>query len=273
MANKTTLQFPTERGDTPEKWKIIRPTTLGWNDLQTNIRPIAGQKIRIRETAEVAVSRSQITSSSMFWSNRFQEEAFLGHFQVTRQSGSGFSRLITERGNMIGQAITVGEQYLWHFQREYDLDLFLQKTDKNASYLSAISNCNAYLAPAPVPNLDINFGNVDTYIRIAYGIGTGDLGTASTLIDTLTQPTIAGYTFPEEVLFRAINNIPSINLDGYEISTRLGDIELWIHPDWIINSFFEYTFEVINYNRLDPTADQFPDGTECNFNGGLDFPQ
>jgi hypothetical protein len=272
MSNKTTLQFPVEAGDTPQKWKLVRPTTLGWNDLQTNIRPIAGQKIRIRETALASVTRSELTSSSAFWNNRFQEEAFLGHFQVTRQSGSGFSRLITERGNMIGQAINVGESYLWHFQREYDMDLFLQKSDKNAAYLSAITNCNAYLAPSPVPNLKINLANVDKYVRIAYALSTSDLANAATLIDSLTQPTIAGYTFPDEVLFRAVNNIPSINLDGYEISTRLGDIELWIHPDWIIDQIFEYTYEVIHYNRLEPTLDQFPDGTVCNFNGGLDFP-
>jgi hypothetical protein len=272
MSNKTTLTFPIEAGDTPQKWKLIRPTTLGWNDLQTNIRPVVGQKIRIRETVLTSVSRSEIVASSAFWNNRFQEEAFLGHFQVTRESGSGFSRLITERGNMIGQAITVGDSYLWHFQREYDLDLFLQKTDKNAAFLSAITNCNAYLAPSPVPNLKINYANVDKYVRIAYGISTGDLPNAATLIDSLTASTIAGYTFPEEVLFRGINNIPTINLDGYEISTRLGDIELWIHPDWVINPNFEYTYEVIHYNRLSLTLDQFPDQTQCNFNGGVDFP-
>jgi hypothetical protein len=252
--------------------KIVRPTTLGWNDLQTNIRPALGQKIRIRETAEVAFYPSEITKSAAIWNNRFQREAFLGHFQVTRISGTGFARLVTERGNMIGQELENSFGCLWHFQREYDLDLFLNKSDKNAAYLSAITNCNAYLAPAPVPNLNINYANFDKYVRIAYGIGTGDLGTAGTLLDTLTASTIAGYTFPDSVLFRGINNVPSVNLDGYEISTRLGDIELWVHPDWLIDTFFQYTYEVIHYNLLDQTLDQFPDGTECNFNGGLDFP-
>jgi hypothetical protein len=272
MANGTTLQFPLEAGDTSEKWKLIRPTSLEWNDLQTTIRPIAGQKIRIRESAEVTVSRSDIPFSSMIWNNRFVREAFLGHFQVTRLSPFNIPNIVTERGNMIGVGIEGTESFVWTFQREYDLDLFLQKSDKNAAYLSAITNCNAYLAPSPVPNIKINFGNVDRYVRIIYGIGTGDLGNAATLIDTLTQPTIAGYTFPEEVLFRAVNNIPSINLDGYEISTRLGDIELWVHPDWLIADFFTYSYEVINYNILDPTTEQFPDGTVCNFSGGLDFP-
>jgi hypothetical protein len=208
----------------------------------------------------------------MIWNNRFQQEAFLGHFQITRLSPFNIPNLVTERGNMIGVSIPNTESFVWHFQREYDLDLFLQKTDKNAAYLSAISNCNAYLAPAPVPNLKINFANVDKYVRIAYALGTADLANAATLIDSLTLPTIAGYTFPEEVLFKAVNNIPSINLDGYEISTRLGDVELWINPDWTIDNFFAYTYEVIHYNRLEPTADQFPDGTVCNFSGSNDFP-
>jgi hypothetical protein len=272
MPNNTTLQFPVEPGETSEKFKLIRPTFLGWNDLQTNIRPVAGQKIRIRETALAGFSRSQTILSSMLWQNRFQPEAYIGQFQVTRSSGSGFSRLVTERGNMIGQAINVGESYLWHFQREYDLDLFLLKSDKNAAYLSAISNCNAYLAPSPVPNLKINFANVDKYVRIVYALSTADLANAATLIDSLTQPTIAGYTFPEEVLFKSVNNIPSVNLDGYEIATRLGDIELWVHPDWVINDNFEYTFEVIDYSVLATSENQFPDGTVCNFASSNDFP-
>ena len=272
MANKTTLSFPVTAGDTPEKWKLVRPTTLGWNDLQTNIRPVAGQKIRIRESVEIAVGRSDIISSSQIWNNRFQQEAFLGHFQVTRIAAFNIPNLVTERGNMIGVGIPDTQSFVWHFQREYDLDLFLLKSDKNAAYLSAISNCNAYLAPAPVPNLKINFANVDKYVRIAYALGTADLANAATLIDSLTLPTIAGYTFPEEVLFRAVNNIPSVNLDGYEISTRLGDVELWLHPDWVINSTFAYTFEVINYNLLATSENQFPDGTVCNFSGSNDFP-
>jgi hypothetical protein len=272
MANKTTLTFPVQAGDTPQKWKLVRPTTLGWNDLQTTIRPVIGQKIRIRETAQFTVRRSDVSPSAATWENRFQGEAFLGHFQITRLNPFETPNLVTERGNMIGVRIEDFQDYNWHFQREYDLDLFLQKSDKNAAYLSAISNCNAYLAPAPVPNLKINFANVDKYVRIAYALGTADLANAATLIDSLTLPTIAGYTFPEEVLFRAVNNIPSVNLDGFGITTRLGDVELWLHPDWEIRDFFTYTFEVINYETLAPTLDQFPDGTVCNFSGANDFP-
>ena len=139
---------------------------------------------------------------------------------------------------MIGKKYTTTEAFGWHFQREYDLSLFLNKTDVNAAYLSAISNCNAYLAPAPVPNLEIDTGNVDAYVRIVYALATADLANAATLIDSLTQPTIAGYTFPQEVLFKAVNNIPGIDLDGLEIATRLGDVELWVHPDWTIDSSF-----------------------------------
>jgi hypothetical protein len=272
MANKTSLSFPVEAGDTPQKRKLVRPTTLNWNDLQTNIRPVAGQRIRIRETAEVGFSRSDTILSSMIWNNRFQREAFLGHYQVTRVSNTGSIPVITERGNMIGQEVPNTQAFTWHFQREYDLDLFLKKSDKNAAYLSAITNCNGFLAPGPVPNLNINDTNVDKYVRIAYALSTGDLANASNLIESLTLPTIAGYTFPEEVLFRAVNNIPSVNLDGYEIATRLGDVELWVHPDWVIDSDFYFTFEVIHYNLLDDTIEQFPDGTVCNSNGGLDFP-
>lgn len=272
MANATTLFFPVEAGDTPQKWKLVRPTFLQWNDLQTNIRPIAGQKIRIRETAQVSVSKNTQVLSSMLWNNRFQDEAFLGHFQVTRVNGSGFVKLITERGNMIGQALTVGESYVWHFQREYDLDLFLQSTDKNAAYLSAIVNCNADLAPGFVPNNFINSDNVIAYVRGAFGYSIEDSPNIQNLLNALALPVVSGYRFPETTLFRAINNIPGVNLDGYEIATRLGDVELWIHPDWLINEQFEYTYEVIHYNRLEPTLDQFPVNESCTYPTTIPFP-
>jgi len=272
LVNAISLPYEVTPGNTDRRFKLVRPTTLNWSNLNTSIRPIAGQAIRVRETAEVLFTRSETSLSSMIWDNRFSQEAFIGHYQVTRLGTYDGTTIVTERGQVIGTTLQNSNSFTWHFQREYDLNLFLNKTDINAGYLSAITNCNAYLAPSPVPNLKINLANFDKYVRIAYGIGTGDLGTAATLIDSLTQPTIAGYTFPDEVLFRAVNNIPGINLDDLEISTRLGDVELWVHPDWDIDPFFYHTFEVINYKVLAQTLDQFPDGTVCNFNGGLDFP-
>jgi hypothetical protein len=270
--NYYSLFYPIQPGDTDRKFKLVRPTILNWDDLNITIRPFSGQVIRVRETGEVLFTATEEPISSAIWNNRFTQEVFIGHYQITRNGSYEGTTIVTERGNIIGTKLQNTNSYSWHFQREYDLNLHLNKTDKNAAYLSAITNCNAYLAPAPVPNLNINYANFDKYVRIAYGIGTGDLGTAGTLIDTLTAPTIAGYTFPDSVLFRGVNNIPTINLEGFEISTRLGDIELWVHPDWMIDPAFVYTFEVINYKVLAQTLDQFPDGTECNFNGGLDFP-
>jgi hypothetical protein len=209
----------------------------------------------------------------MIWDNRFQQEAFLGHYQITRVGDTGTVPLVTERGNMIGQSVPSTSAFTWHFQREYNLELFLNKSDKNAAFVTAITNCNADLAPGAVPNRYIDTTNVDTYVRIAYGIATGDLPNAATLIDNLTKPTTAGYRFPDEVLFRGINNIPSVNLDGYEIITRLGDVDLWVHPDWTIDTNFYYTFEVINYKVLAQTFDQFPDNTTCAYPGGVGFPQ
>lgn len=272
LVNAWSTSYPITEGDTDRKFKLVRPTTLNWSDLNTTIRPFAGQPIRARETAEVLFTLVGEPASSMHWYNRFTTEVFIGHYQITRLGTFQDTTIVTERGQIIGSKLQNTDSYSWHFQREYDLNLHLLKSDKNAAYLSAITNCNAYLAPAPVPNLNINFGNFDRYVRIAYGIGTGDLGTAGTLIDALTSPTIAGYTFPDQVLFRGVNNIPSVDLDDYEISTRLGDVELWVHPDWQIDPGFYYTFEVINYKALAQTLEQFPDGTVCNFNGGLDFP-
>lgn len=272
LVNAISLPYPIIPGDTDRKFKLQRPTTLQWSTLNTTIRPIAGQPIRIRETAEVFFTKQEDPISSMIWDNRFSREGFIGHFQITRLGTFENTTIVTERGQIIGTYLQNSDAFTWHFQREYDLTLFLNKTDVNAAYLSAISNCNAYLAPAPVPNLEIDTGNVDAYVRIVYALATADLANAATLIDSLTQPTIAGYTFPQEVLFKAVNNIPGIDLDGLEIATRLGDVELWVHPDWTIDPAFFHTFEVINYSVLEQTLDQFPDGTVCSFNGTNDFP-
>lgn len=273
MANNYQTDVEGVRGLTNEKIKFLRPTTINWSEFNLTIRPVAGQPIRIRESMEFLFTKNPDVDVCAIWNNRYIQEKFVGHYQITRLGGTGGTTdSITERGIIIGN--DEGDEFFtkWTFQKEYNLSLFLNKTDINAGYLSAITNCNAYLAPSPVPNLKINAGNVDKYVRIAYGIATGDLANAATLIDSLTEPTIAGYTFPEEVLFRGVNNIPGIDLENIEFNSRLGNILLWIHPQWSIIESATYIAEVIDYKVLAQTLDQFPDGTQCNFNGGLDFP-
>ena len=257
----------------PRKWKFVRPTTLNWNDFVFDFRPIAGQDIRIRESIEIYFTLIEGKTGSMIWENRFLNEAFIGHFQVTRLNASGGDTgTVTERGQIIGTSQNTSV-FKWVFQREYSLNLFLKLTDKNAASLSAISNCNADLAPGAVANRNIDSSNVDTYVRIVYAIATGDLPNAATLIDSLKQPVIAGYKFPDSVLFRAKNQISSVDLTGYQFSTRLGDIALWVHPDWIVQPDADYGAQVIDFSLLDTTTEQFPDGTVCTYPGpGAVFP-
>jgi hypothetical protein len=264
--------YPIASGDTDRKFKLVRPTTLQWSQLNTTIRPLSGQAIRSRETAEVLFTLTGDTQQSAIWDNRFTREVFIGHYQITRLGSYSDTTIVTERGQIIGTKLQNTFSYSWHFQREYDLNLHLNKTDKNAAFLTAITNCNADLAPGPVPNNFINSDNVIAYVRAAFGYTIEDFPNIQDFLNAIALPVTSGYRFPNSVLFRGINNIPSVNLDGYEISTRLGDVELWVHPDWTIDPAFTYTFEVINYKVLDQTLDQFPDDTTCTYPSTVNFP-
>jgi hypothetical protein len=258
--------------DEPKRWRFVRPTTIPWNDFLFRIKPIAGQPIRIRESVEIQFTLTTFPTACHIWLNRYYNEAFIGHFQITRlNSNDADTGIITERGQIIGNSNNT-TNFKWVFQREYDLNLYIKRNDLNPASLSAIFNCNADLAPGAVENRNINYANVDKYVRIAYALSTGDLANAGTLIDSLTLPAIAGYRFPNTVLFRAVNQIPTVDLEGYDFSSRLGDIGLWVHPDWTIEPEAIYSAQVINFNTLADTQDQFPDGTTCVYPGGLDFP-
>lgn len=273
MTNGTTQTLVGEQDlDNPRRWLFQRQTQYAWNDLFRSFNPLAGQSVRIRESIEIFFELTTIPPASNLWFNRYANEAFIGHFQVSRTNANDAdTNVITERGQIIGNSFNT-TSFSWMFQREYDLNFHLARTDINPASLSAIYNCNADLAPGAVPNRNLDTTNVDAYVRIAYALATADLANAATLIDSLLLPTIAGYTYPEDVLFRAINQIPYVNLDGQIFSTRLGNIGLWVHPDWTVNPDAFYGIQVINWGILDQTQDQFPDGATCAYPAGFDFP-
>lgn len=254
------------------KWRFIRPTSFNWDDISFNIKPIAGQQIRIREFMQVEFQLVNIPPASHIWLNRFHNEAFVGHFQVTRENPfdpGGY--ITTEKGQIIGSSNNT-TFFDWVFSREYDLNLYIKTSDLNPASLSAVYNCNADLAPGPVENRYVNPSNAGQYLEIAYFIAQGQLVQAGKMIDNLLLPVTAGYRFPDNELFKVKNQIPTVELGGYELTTRLGDIEIWIHPDWEVQAAAGYGMEIINYSLLDTTTEQFPDGAVCSYPAGINFP-
>lgn len=267
-ANVSVQEFPA----TPGKFLFQRPTEASWNEFGFTIKPLAGQPIRIREAINIEFSREAITSGSMTWFNRFYTEAFVGHFQVTRVNpGDPTLVAITEKGQIIGTETTT-LTYNWVFQREYDLNLFLRSDDLRPATIGVVANCNFDLAPGPVENRYIDATNVDRYVRIAYALSTGDFANASTLIDSLTLPVIAGYKVPDETLFSILNQLPGVDLTDFTFTSRLGNIGLWVHPDWEVIPTAVYTAEIINFSPLAMSPNQIPESIACRYPGALGFP-
>lgn len=274
MSNeKTFIVAPNNTGD--RKWLLVRPTSFSWDDIvYTTIRPLLGQPIRIRESMTVFFERSGFTSGSMFWENRYQSEHFIGHYQVTRnaEDSPNSPKVITERGQVIGSSDN-SEFSKWTFQREYNLNIYLNSEDSNAAAITAISNCNADLAPGAVKNRYITPANAAQYAQLAYGLATGNLVNFTSLLTKLASPTIDGYKFPDSVLFKAQTEIPTITLSGKTITTELGDIGLWVHPDWMVRSEANYTFQVINYKVANKLSNQYPFVDTCTYPAAdLSFP-
>lgn len=254
------------------KWFFRRPTEVEWNDFDITFKPIAGQSIRIRESLEFKFLRVNIPSGSMIWYNRFYTEGFIGHYQVTRNIPEQDNRVLrTEEGQIIGYTRD-SEIFTWNFQREYDLSLMLRKNDLRPAFLGVVYNCNADLAPGAVENRSINQGNVDKYVRLAYALATADLPNAATLLDSLTQPVINGFKFADEALFSTLNQIAAIDLENFIFTSRLGDIGMWVHPDWVIQPEAYYTVQVINFSPLAMSPNQIPESIACRYPGTLDFP-
>lgn len=257
-----------------EKWSVIRPTTVSWNDIRPDFRPVLGQPIRIREAIEIQFERLSQTSGSATWLNRFYNEAFVGHFQIVRLDvGGSNTGLITERGQIIGNSNNT-TTYKWQFQREYDLHLMPMLSDVDAAVISSVVNCNADLRPAAVFNDFINFDNAQKYLNIAYAIYSGDTQTTTRLLREVTSTTIDGYRFADDVLFRTYTKIPTVDLSGFSINTALGDIYLWVHPDWKLDSETFYTVQIINNQTLTQFEQQYQTGSgTCQYpQGGASFP-
>jgi hypothetical protein len=147
--------------------------------------------------------------------------------------------------------------------------------DEAPATVTSVINCNADLRPAAVPNSYINFNNVQQYIAIAYAIYSGDTATLNRLVTQLTKPTIEGYRFADDVLFRAYNLVPKVSLQNQTFGTRLGDIFLWVHPDWQIDTEAVYSVQVINQELLEIFENQYQVGSEtCAYPGeGYQFPE
>jgi hypothetical protein len=257
------------------RWLLKRPTFIDWHEITyTTIRPVLGQGIRIRESVQVFFERSAFTRESMLWLNRYTAEQFIGHFQVFRntQDIPDSPKLITEHGQMIGFSNN-DEFSKWQFQREYTLNYHLLRDDASPAVNAAIENCNADLAPGPVENRNIQPATVNNYAQLAYGLATGNLVNFNELLTKLASPVINGFKFPESVLFRSKTEIPTVTLEGLRVGTQLGDVGMWVHPDWMVNPEANYSFQVINYAVLPATQTQYPFVDTCTYPGGnLDFP-
>lgn len=274
MSNAVQFNITGVRGVDERKWNFTRPTTIEWNTMNHTIRPILGQPIRIRESMQFLFERSAFTSGSMIWDNRFYKESFIGHFQVKRLSPLDTTQdTITEYGQIIGNQQDQETFWGWTFQREYNLNFHLLRTDASAATLSAVTNCNADLAPGPVDNRYITPANATNYAQLAYGLATGNLINFTELLTKLASPVIGGFKFADKVLFKAANQVPNITLEGLTVASRLGDIKLWVHPDWMVTSTAQYFYQVIDYAVLPNTTEQYPFVDTCTYPGSeLTFP-
>jgi hypothetical protein len=253
---------------------ISRPDgEIEWGSIPILFRPILGSSIAYTEqfTTEFLPS-GQSQNGTYRWDDRYYQQAFIGHWQSTNNiSNTGLSPEVTESGQIIGNLNSLGG-FTWIYKRRFSINWQLDINDQFAASITTIDNCNGDLAPGAVSNDFINTADVNQYVQIAYGIATGDLVNAATLIDSLTQPTTAGYKFGAKNLFKAFTAIDTIDLSKAILIPQIDDLGLWIHPDFNVSNV-AWGCDFSGIEILDKLPNQFPNTPiACDYNGGLNFP-
>jgi hypothetical protein len=242
---------------------IQRPTFVSYQDMDFSFNLLAGQPLKLRETLTFAATRVQPYVSHIFFSRPFTE-AYMGHYVITKKLEND-SAWGTIGQKIMGKREPINDDiFSFSLSHEWELNLYPRKNDR-PTFGSVIKGCNAELRPAAVSNTEINSSNVLEYAKLLFLLGKKQLGQAAGAIANLTQPTIAGFRFPDSTIFRADNQTQVVGLQQGQIATSIGD--LWIHlePDWAILENVDYDIRAIDFGLLEPTLPQFqfPATIEC----------
>jgi hypothetical protein len=262
-------------GGSGQRITVSRPIEdIKWKNIPIEWRPLLGHSINYTEQYTLEFLPSGNSQNGTYrWDDRFYQQAFIGHWQATNNEGNtGLGAEVTEFGQIIGNLSPLGG-FVWIYRRRFQLTWTLSLGDVFAASITTIDNCNGDLAPGAVANNFINAGDVNQYVQIAYGIATGDLVNAATLIDKLTQPTTAGYKFGDKNLFTAFTGIDSVDLSDAILYPQIDNLGLWIHPDFqLTNAAWGCNFQGVD--NVEKLSNQFPDMPfDCNYSGGIQFPQ
>lgn len=244
-------------------YRIQRPTFVQYADMNFTFNLLAGQSLRLRETITFAATRTYPFVSHI-WNNRPFDEGFMGTYVISKQLEND-SQWSTISQKIIGKREPISDDvYSFAFSHEWELRLYPRKTDR-PTFGSVIKGCNAELRPAAVENTEITPQNALEYAKILFLLGKKQLGQAASAISELSKPVTAGYRFPDGVIFRADNQTQIIGLSQGQIATSIGDLWVYLEPDWAILENVDYDIRAIDFGLINPTpaAFQFPETIEC----------
>jgi hypothetical protein len=244
-------------------YRIQRPTFVQYADMNFTFNLLAGQPLRLRETITFAATRVE-PHVSHIWNNRPFDEGFMGTYVISKKLEND-SEWSTISEKIIGKREPISDDvYSFAFSHEWELRLYPLKTDR-PTFGSVIKGCNAELRPAAVSNTEITAQNALEYAKILFLLGKKQLGQAASAISQLSQPVTAGYRFPDEVIFRADNQTQIVGLSQGQIATSIGDLWVYLEPDWAILENVDYDIRAIDFGLMNPTpqAFQFPEIIQC----------
>lgn len=264
MANQyDTILIPLEVPNRINTYLIQRPTFVSFADMNISFSIFEGQAIRIRETIKLSARRT-LPHVSHVWMARPFDEAFLGQYIITKELEDNDSwSTISEKA--IGQRNKVdGEVFDFSYNYEWTLNLYASPNENRATQ-SLIKACNAELRPAAVENTEITVDNALAYAKILLLLRGKKLGEAATAIGELSKPVTAGYRFPDGVVFTSTILTPRVKLNTGNFVTRIGDLYIYLEPDWEIIEEAKYDIRTIDIGSILPLPIefQFPQTVTC----------
>jgi hypothetical protein len=266
------FSIPANLSQDDQRYLISAPAaeTISWDNIPINFRPLIGSTLYYYEQYTLLFTVTNPEATAYRWNERYAQEAFGGHWQLINRNGETQNEAI-ERGQLI---LTSGNNgiFSWVTKRLKSITWSPDRADEYAAYLGLIQSCNSDLAPAAVQNKFVDSSNVDSFIQIVYALSTGDFANAAQLYDKLTQPFINGYKFTGDIVFKTLENVPTIDLKDAFLNPQLDNLGIWLHPDFSLSAASWGCDFSQNYN-LEIFNNQFPNDTECTTSDGTNFPQ
>lgn len=258
--------------------RIVTAPADGWLGEQFlfDFAPNLGQPLQFKESWDLTFEKLSDVLQISANMNRYAPQLYYGHWQRLEADGADWREL--DNGQLRATLTSKNQTaFKTRLSLEYTHQQYRQADDYKAATFGIVSNCNALLEPAEVPNDYLSAENIVTYARIARQLYAGKIDDAIEQVETLLGTTTAGYKFPDKkALFTVLLQILAIDNSEQIFAPRFKHVGLWF-TDALQLTQATYNMECVGYSKLKyfentieaPTCEYLPstsggNSDECN---------